>query len=338
MGGKVVFAAGGGPSSVSPESYENRARRATCPAAARGLTRIKPRALDPGVDDGVGRALGTEHDHEVADHLGLLVVAEIDDLLGFQVFESQLDHTDGTFDDFLPGGDHGGGLLALEHGAGDLGGVGQVADACLDDLDAGDGKAGGQASLELVVDLGGSGAQGDLGVVVLEVVVRIMPGQFAQGRLVLDADEMRVVVHLEHGPEGVADAPDEHGADHDRVADLVVDLDRLAVEVAGPDGDLALAEEGVDPREAVALDRSLVLAQENHHGMDVGLQRKKAFQPENGQQEAQSTRREIGRQGRQRSDREHQPNDERQATVYRLVGPFHAFFCQGFHFFSVFGG
>jgi hypothetical protein len=41
----------------------------------------------------------------------------------------------GPFHDLLAGGDDGGRLLAPQHGRGDLGGVGEVAEARLDHLD-----------------------------------------------------------------------------------------------------------------------------------------------------------------------------------------------------------
>ena len=54
-----------------------------------------------------------------------------------QHVERHFDHADRAFDDALARGDDGAGLLPLQHRGGDLGRVGQVADARLDHLDAG---------------------------------------------------------------------------------------------------------------------------------------------------------------------------------------------------------
>ena len=55
-----------------------------------------------------------------------------------QLVQRRLDHADRAVDDLGPRGDDRRGLLALEHGLGDLGGVGEMTDPYLDDLDPGD--------------------------------------------------------------------------------------------------------------------------------------------------------------------------------------------------------
>ena len=61
--------------------------------------------------------------------------------------ERPVDHAHRALDDLLAGGDDRLGLLAAEHGLGDLGRVGEMREARLVDLDAGLG----QALLELLL-------------------------------------------------------------------------------------------------------------------------------------------------------------------------------------------
>ncbi|MCY1005886.1 hypothetical protein OV079_09955 [Nannocystis pusilla] len=103
--------------------------------------------------------------------------------------QAHLDHADGALDDLPAGGDDGLGLLAPQHGLGDLGGVGEVREATVDDLEAGDVEPGLDLLLQAGVDLVLVAAQGDLAVV---RVVGEARGDGADGRLALDGDEAAV--------------------------------------------------------------------------------------------------------------------------------------------------
>ena len=69
-------------------------------------------------------------DHQkVGDHSGLAFLVQLDQAAFAQTGQGHFNGTDGAFNDHVAGVDDGGGLLALEHGGGDLRGVGQVSDA-----------------------------------------------------------------------------------------------------------------------------------------------------------------------------------------------------------------
>ena len=83
-------------------------------------------------------------------------------------------------------------------------------------------------------------------------VVGVARGGLAQRRLGLDVDEVLVVVDLEHGFGGVHHLPHHHGADFDRAAVQVVDLELAAFEVAHAQADLLGRIEGVVPAQALS--------------------------------------------------------------------------------------
>ena len=76
--------------------------------------------------------------------------------------ERHLHHADGALDDALPGGDDRAGLLALQHGAGDLRRVGQVAEPRLQHLDARLREPFLDLALQVVGDFAGVATQGPL--------------------------------------------------------------------------------------------------------------------------------------------------------------------------------
>ena len=147
--------------------------------------------------------------------------------------------------------------------------VGEVADARLDDLDAG--------LLEAVLDLvrswsaisTGFDAQRDVALVVR--VVRMRRGEIAQRGLGLDVDEVLVVVDLEQRLGGVGDLPDDDRGDLDRVAVVVVHLELGGLEVADADRHLWSLRERIDPSQAVIVHRPVVLAEQHHDACLVGL-------------------------------------------------------------------
>jgi hypothetical protein len=84
------------------------------------------------------------------------------------------------------------------------------------------------------------------------LVVGVAAGEVADGGLALRLDERLVGLDVEERLRGVAHLPDDDGRDVDRVADEVVDLERLAVERVRAQRDLALGGERVRPPEAGA--------------------------------------------------------------------------------------
>ena len=114
-----------------------------------------------------------------------------------------------------------------------------------------------------------------------------MGGQLADGRLALDGHEVLVAVDVEQGLGRVDDVPDDDGGDLDRVAQGVVDLDRLAVEVEDAQGHLLLDDEGIGPEEARVLGAADVLAEE---GEDLGLVRVDEEEAAEGQEDENAPR------------------------------------------------
>ena len=97
---------------------------------------------------------------------------------------------------------------------GDLGRVGEVADAGVHDLDAGLLQAALDLRLELLADLVRIAAQRQL--VVRVRVVGVGGGERPDRRLRLDLQELLVVVDLEERLRGVVHAPDDDRRDLDR--------------------------------------------------------------------------------------------------------------------------
>ena len=74
------------------------------------------------------------------------------------------------------------------------------------------------------------------------------------GRLGLDLDELLVVLDVEDGLRRVDDAPDDDRRDLDGIADRIVDLEDLAVEVLDAQRDDAAKGEWPRPRESAGVD------------------------------------------------------------------------------------
>ena len=201
--------------------------------------------------------------------------------------ERVLHHAHRAFHDLLARRDDGRRLLSLQHGRGDLLGVGQVADARLDDLDAGPVQALLHGVLQLLRDLLGMAAQRQFGALGLARVIGVAARELSHGGLDLHAHEVLVVVHVEGRLRGVLDAPHDHGADLDRVADEVVHLDGLAGQVASLDRDLLTHRERVGPVEALVADRAAVAPEQDQRPRDVRRHDEVADHQHHGQRQAQ---------------------------------------------------
>ena len=104
----------------------------------------------------------------------------------------------------------------------------------------------------------------------------------AYGRLRLEADEVDIVLDVEAGLSCVDDLPVDDGGDLHRVADGVVDLEHVAVEVVDATRHRAAGGERVDPMPPVAADGALVPAEEYEHAGDVGLHQEEPVEHHNG--------------------------------------------------------
>ena len=231
-----------------------------------------------GVEYGLGGLVGAENHEQIADHGGLLGLVQLYDILVVYLLEGHLHHGYGTLDYLLAGGDDGLGLLAAQHDGRDLGCVGEVVDAGLEYRYAGHLQALVEFLDQLAVDGIASAAQGNgVGLLYAEVVVGVVAGHLAQGRVALYADEGLegchyaffvdgdvLGVYLEDGLVDVLDLPYEDEADEDGVAVAVIDLDGVHVDVAGAERDFLLGVEGIDPEEAGAGEGAAVFAEEYH--------------------------------------------------------------------------
>ena len=183
-----------------------------------------------------------------------------DDVLRAEHVERHFDHADRAFDDLLPCRDDGGGLLTPQHRVGDLRRVREMADPRLDQLDAGAREPLLDLLCQPLRHLGHRAAQRQLAFYVR--VVRKDRRHGAEGRLALHVHEVLVVVDLEHGFGGLDDPPDDDGGDLDRVADVVVDLQFAAFEVADSQRHEAPRRKRIDPAQARSLDRALVASEQ----------------------------------------------------------------------------
>ena len=155
---------------------------------------------------------------------------------------------DGAVDDLLPGVDDRLGLLAAEHHAGDLRGIGQVGQPGFVDRHA----RLRHPLLKLLLQGGRHlvHAAAERQLVRLAVIVGVGTGQVPHGRLALDVDVGLVVVDVEAGLERILHPPDHDGRDFDRVAPFVVDFEFLAIEVSRAERDAAFRVERIGPVKA----------------------------------------------------------------------------------------
>ncbi len=119
---------------------------------------------------------------------------------------------------------------------------------------------------------------------VAAVLVAVVPagtGHRAQRRFALDGDVGDVVGDIEGGARRVGDTPDDDGADLDRVAGAVVDLERRRVEVIDAQRDALALVEGIDPEEAVVAQAAGIAAEEGEYRGDVGRLDHEALGQEN---------------------------------------------------------
>ena len=172
-----------------------------------------------------------EHDQQIADHGGLALLVEIDDVFFGQFLERHVDHAHRAVHDLLARGDDGLGLLAAQHGLRDLRCVGEMRDPGLLHLHAGLFEP----LMQLLAQGNGHGVtpapQREF--ILLAIVIGVAAGEMAHGRLALHGDVMLVVVDVEASLRGVLHAPDDDRGDFNGVAALVVHLEFFAVEVPG---------------------------------------------------------------------------------------------------------
>src|SRR5699024_7632547 len=256
------------------------------------------------------RLITAEDDHEVRHEIAALGLTEPNDPTSLDLLDRRLDHAHRTLADELTSGDDGGGLLPLEHGTGDLRGIGQLCDAGFDDRHTCGRDAGGDFVGELRRDLIGIVAQGHPTRVggVVGIGVRDVP----DCGLGLDGHEFLEVVDFEHRLCGVLDPPDDDGADLDRIAVEIVDFQRRGLMVADAGGDLVLRVERVDEPQPRLPDGADVLSVQLE---DDGMSRRyrgAAHEEEHRGDAAQDAENDEDDPDRRRRDRHDQTDDPEQ--------------------------
>src|SRR5690625_4983137 len=249
-------------------------------------------------------------DHDVRYEYAAFYLTDPKDPTPHDLLDRRLDHAHGALDDELASGDDGGRLLPLEHGTGDLRGVGQLRDAGFDDRHTGGRDPGGHFVGELRRDLIGIVAQGHPTRVggVVGIGIRDVP----DGGLGLDGHELLEVVDFEHRLCGVPDLPDDDGADLDRVAVEVVDFQRRGLMVADAGGDLILRVERVDEPQPRLPDGADVLPVQLEDDSMSGRHRGAALEEEHRGDEAQHAENDEDDPDRRRRDGHDQTDDPEQ--------------------------
>ena len=169
--------------------------------------------------------VAAQHHKEVADHGSLALLIQLHHAAFGKTLQCHFHHAYRTLYDHLAGINDGGRLLALQHDGCDLGGVGKVGDAGLDDLDAslryplldltantGGDQLAGAAQTAVIGDAvaGGIYIGGD--------IVRIQPNDIAQGAIALQGKEFLVVIDIKDRLGGIYNAPCDGNADFYGVA------------------------------------------------------------------------------------------------------------------------
>ena len=195
--------------------------------------------------------------------------------------------------------------MPAQHHRGDLRRIGQVIDSRFDHFDPGDRQPRIEFVLQPIVDLLAAGTQRHF-VGRLVVIVGVLPGQTPQRRIALHADEILVSGHprrqrlallhgdhaafhrnrpdagrflavdLEHRFISILHPPYQHEPDHHRIAGLVIHLDRLDVEVAGPVRHFFLRVERIHPPKTVVVQRPFVDPEKKHYARLVRLDHHKS--------------------------------------------------------------
>ena len=270
-------------------------------------------------------------------------------------------HRYGPFHNLLAGTDNGRCLLAAQHHGGNLGCVSQVVDAGFHHLQPSHDKPLVQFLLQLFVDFLATRTESQFAGLALIVVVGILPGHLAQGRIALYPHEILEGIHtpgnrvahadghflavggrsrgrshglrvyLEHRFIRVLQLPYQYQADEDRVAYFVVHLDRLNVEVAGAQRKFLLVKERIDPIETRLPKRALIVAEEHHGACLVRLQLHIACQQDKPRQRQYAARHVEGHTTHGKADHnngcKHQQMKEKHGKTIHLESLEHKFFC-----------
>ena len=102
-----------------------------------------------------------------------------------------------------------------------------------------------------------------------------MAGHFTNGGIGLDANKMLVIIHLKGGFEGVFHTPDQDHTDQDRIAEFVVHLHPLAVEIPGFQTDLIFAQKRIEPEESILSQCASIGAKEGKYSAHVRIDDRK---------------------------------------------------------------
>lgn len=207
-------------------------------------------------------ALAAEYNEQIANQLGFSVFTELNGVLLLESLKSHFDHPDCAVHDLLASCHYCLSLLTLEHGLGDLLGVVEVADSCLDDFDSSSIEAFLKLLLKCLPDLfAPTSKRQELVVRFLESVVGEHASEGAHGSLALYAHIFGVVVDTVNCTVSVVNLVNHDNSDLDGIAIPFVDLENLAIQIVILHGDWLLRVKWIHPEKAVVLHSSLVLPQ-----------------------------------------------------------------------------
>ena len=141
-----------------------------------------------------------------------------------QLFQGHFHHAHGAVHDHFPGVDDGGSLLPLEHRRGDLRRVGQMGDAGFENFQPRYFYFVLDLRFQFSGDFLAAAPKGTFVLLRVRDVVGVQPHDIPQGGIRLNGQKFHVIVHIKYSFRGILHPPDDHNADLDGIAQLVVDF------------------------------------------------------------------------------------------------------------------
>src|SRR5699024_4637581 len=179
------------------------------------------------IDDGIGRWVTGDDGHEIGcecrpsfpvqmHYRGFIATV-------FQACQGLFNHADGAFNDLRTPGDNRRRLLAAQHRFGHLGGITQIGNSSLENINAGGVHTFLERRQQIRIHLLWLTDQRCLAAVV-ERIVGVCAGHVPYRRLGLDPNVIHEILDAELRGSRVDDAPYDHGRDMDGIAVRIIDL------------------------------------------------------------------------------------------------------------------
>jgi len=113
--------------------------------------------------------------------------------------------------------------------------------------------------LKGMIDFLQTRTKGDFGLVIVEVVIRVLPNKTSDGGIALQLNKAGIIIHFKGCFVSISYPPYSNDTDQDGIPTLVIDLYALAFKVAGAKGYGLFSKKWICPKEAVVFDSTLVL-------------------------------------------------------------------------------